>query len=294
MAAAIAASGPNVDLQPAHDQPSRYSRPSTSISTMSRTTTLALSILIPYAIFMTVVAITYYMKFESAKQVSPLEMIPDLLGEFRNKQSKGSTSQSLRLPKPDQKLPTSLTTTLGRPITVGDIEVTPVEITQEPVVVFEKEKGKDEPERREFPNEHLVLHLKLRNVSPELTFFPSDPFFTRRPKTPSDRPYAMVEVSNERFYGGLVEYSVEPGRIERTWVAGQENDHLPLRPGESRTTVVVTHPKDSVIAAVNSAKSPALWRVHVRRGMVPYRDTEVPASCVIGVRFSASHVRKAA
>lgn len=257
-------------------------------------TSVALAILVPYSMLMTVVALVYYTKYETARSKHPLEEIPDLLGEFRNLQKKGGakqSSQSLRLPPPDKlELPPHLVTTLGVPITVGAIEVTPIRIERRVPVAFSLEKGKDEPEKIVGANDHLVLHLRLRNVSPDLIFYPSDPYFTRRPKDASDRPYSLVEVEGRKFYGGLIAYSTEHGRVEREWVGGQENDHLPLAPGESRETVVVTHPRDGVIAAVNASKVPALWRIHVRRGMVRFRDTEIPASCVIGVAFSAKDV----
>ncbi|HEX4591017.1 MAG TPA: hypothetical protein VH120_13860, partial [Gemmataceae bacterium] len=48
-----------------------------------------LPILVPYAAFMTIMAIVYFVKYASAVQEHPLEYIPDLLGEYQQKQTKG-------------------------------------------------------------------------------------------------------------------------------------------------------------------------------------------------------------
>jgi hypothetical protein len=56
--------------------------------------------------------------------------------------------------------------------------------------------------------------------------------------------------------------------------------------------VVVTRPRDGVLAAVERGKGPAVWRIQVRRGTVPYQGTEIPVSAVIGVIFTAADVKK--
>ena len=47
----------------------------------------------------------------------------------------------------------------------------------------------------------------------------------------------------------------------------------------------MTRPKDGVFDAVKKAKAPAVWRTQVRRGLIPYQDTEIPVSAVVGVSF---------
>lgn len=250
-----------------------------------------LPILIPYALFMTIMAITYYAKYANAVQEHPLEQIPDLLGDFQQKQIKGGT-QSRKLPPPDQDLPRKLMTKLGEPLRIGAIEVTPLSVEYRPWLAYVKQKNRAEPtEKRIAPT--LVLHLRLSNISPDLTFYPTDPYFDRNPKYANDRPYTLVDVGGRKYYGGLIEYVTEPGNTERTWLKGQENDNKPLAPGESRETVLVTRPRDGIFAAVEKAKEPAVWRVQVRRGLVPYQGTEVPVSAVVGVAFTADDVKKA-
>jgi hypothetical protein len=250
-----------------------------------------MAILIPYAIFMTVAAITYFTKYQNAIHEHPLELIPDLIGEFQRKLSKGA-SQTLKLPDPAQQLPPQLVTSLGRPLTVGAIEVMPLKIEYGPWVAYAKERHQDEPEKRPI-RDTLILHIQLRNVSGNLTFYPTDPYFDRRPKHANDRPYTLVEVGPQKFFGGLIEYDTEAGRYEGSWVEGQLDERRPLRPGEVRKTVYLTRPGDGVWNAVRAFDGPSVWRVHVRRGLVTFHDQDLPVSAVVGVRFTAADVHTA-
>ena len=241
---------------------------------------------------MTIMAIMYYVKYSNAVSEHPLEQIPDLLGEFQQKQSKGTPqTRNVPLPPPDQDLPAKLTTTLGKPLRIGDIEVTPLSIEYRPWTAFTKVKNRPEPKKVAI-KDTLVLHVRLRNVSSDLTFYPTDPYFDRNPKGPNDKPYDLVDVGGRKYFGGLIEYVTETGNTERTWLRGQEADDKPLGPGESRETVLLTRPRDGVFDAVRKANAPAVWRVQVRRGLVPYHGTEVPASAVVGVAFTAADVKK--
>ncbi len=253
---------------------------------------LVLAILVPYAVCMTVLAIVYYFKYSNAASETPLDTIPDLLGHFQQKQTKGGPqTRSLRLPPPDQQLPGKLMTSLGKPLQIGEIEVTPVSVEYRSWMAFTKMKNRAEP-RRVPIKPTLVLHIRLKNISPDLWFYPTDPYFDRNPKQAGDKPYTLVDVGGRKYFGGLIEYVTEPGNTERTWLQGQENDDKPLGPGESRETVLVARPGDGLFDAVRKATEPAVWRMQVRRGLVPYRGTEVPVSAVIGVSFSAADVQK--
>jgi hypothetical protein len=254
---------------------------------------LVLAILAPYALFMTVMAIYYYNKFSETANRTPLDQIPDLLGEYQQKQTKGSPqSRTVPLPPPDQNLPARLVTTLGQPLQIGAIEVTPLSVEYRAWSGLTKVKNRAEPRKTPI-KPTLVMHVRLKNVSPDLTFYPTDPYFDRNPKQANDRPYTLVDVGGHKYFGGLIEYITEPGGTERTWLAGQENDDKPLAHGELRETVLVARPGDGLFDAVQKAKDPAVWRMHVRRGLMPYHGTEVPVSAVIGVSFTAADIRKA-
>jgi hypothetical protein len=254
--------------------------------------TWILAILVPYALFMTFVALYYFVKYSNAAQETPLDQIPDLLGEFQQKQTKAAPqSRMVPLPPPDQNLPAKLLTTLGNPVRIGAIEVTPLTVQFRPWTVFTKVKNRTEPRKTPI-KATLVMQVRLKNISPDLTFYPTDPYFDRNPKQANDKPYSLLDIGGRKYYGGVIEYATEPGNTERTWLAGQENDDKPLNPGESRETVLVARPADGLFDAAQKAKQPAVWRMQVRRGLVPYRGTEVPVSTVVGVAFTAADVQK--
>lgn len=252
-----------------------------------------LAILVPYALFMTVMAIFYYVRYSRAAQEHPLEMIPDLMGEYQRdiKKDGKPVVRAIRLPPADQPLPDKLVTTLGRPIRVGAIEVTPLSVEYRKWTAYTKEKGREDPKQVPI-RDTLVLHVRLKNVSPDLTFYPTDPYFDRNPKYANDRPYTFVDVGGRKFFGGIIEYITEPGNTERTWLQGQEDDNKPLGPGESRETVFLTRPSDAVFDAVQKSASAAVWRVQVRRGLVNYGGKEIPVSAVVGVAFTAADVKR--
>lgn len=249
-----------------------------------------LGILAPYAIFMTVIAIWYYMKYSNAVHDHPLEMIPDLLGEYQKEIKKDGKPvvRAIKLPPADQPLPDRLTTTLGKAIRIGDIEVTPISIEYGPWTYFKKLKNREDPQKETFTS--LVMRVKLRNLSTDLAFYPTDPYFDRHPKSSNEKPYTLVDVDGQMTFGGVLSYDIEVGHAERSWLQGQENDTKPLQPGETRETVFVTQPR--VFESLQTAKSPAVWRIQVRRGLVPFHDREIPVSAVVGVKFAASDVRR--
>jgi hypothetical protein len=105
----------------------------------------------------------------------------------------------------------------------------------------------------------------------------------------------MIEVDNERFFGGVITYETDRGLIDREWLAGRDRDAEPLRPGESRDVVLVAQPKhaEQILASLSNSSRHALWRVHLRRGLYEFQGNEFSVAAVIGVRFSASDVKAA-
>ena len=91
-----------------------------------------------------------------------------------------------------------------------------------------------------------------------------------------------------RFFGGPVSWPFRVGR--RQVDEEQEGDAAPLGPGESREYVVCSPAEPKLLAAVRAAKEPLLWRVQVRRGLIPFRDKEVPVTAVVGVEFRKEDV----
>lgn len=252
-----------------------------------------IAILVPYSIMMTLFAIVFYMKSRNTDAIHPLSIIPDLDGEFRNatERRKATSEHRIRVP-PERPLNADQITTLGQPITIGDIEVTPLSIVQAPIVGVSLRKGADEPEIKASTSDGLILSMRLRNVSQDVVLYPTDPYFVRRPRDAMDRPYMFIEVGKRRFYGGALSYITNSDFVIREWVQGQENDHRPLGPGESRETVVCTSPKEPVIDAIRASDNSAIWRVQVRRGFIAYQGKEYSVSAVVGVSFHASDIVK--
>jgi hypothetical protein len=243
-----------------------------------------LSVLVPYAIFATALAIYFYFQWKSVPH--PLEYLQDI-GDPKDQPShKGGSRTYLRIP-PDTPLPDRLKVSLGQSIRVGDLEVKPERVTRERVV-FRYRKG-GEPERAD--EESLVLHLRLKNVSADLPFKPTDPAFAHWWKpglSERSKPYTYVEVgAKRRFYGGP-KWHDDQGE----YVVGQEKDNQELPPGEERTTVICTDPADQVPVYLDKNPARPLWRVQLRRGLVSIDDHEVSATFVIGVEFDRTDVKK--
>jgi hypothetical protein len=59
-----------------------------------------------------------------------------------------------------------------------------------------------------------------------------------------------------------------------------------VQPGEAMTVAFRTTQDDRAAVRAEAAAGPLLWRVQLRRGLVPLRDTEVSATAVIGVEFA--------
>jgi hypothetical protein len=236
---------------------------------------------------MTVVAATFAYKFYMLQFEHPLAVIPDLVGEYRNATQRKGGAHTVPMPKPDQPLPSHLITSLGAPLTVGQIEVTPLSIRLRPWTAFAKRKDGAEIETVPI-KATFVLTLRIKNVSADALIYAMDPFFDRRADD-DDRalPFTLIEAGDKKYFGGVLEYNVDAAR-ERTWLAGRENDAEPLKPGKTRDVVLVTRPAFAAAIADALAKSgsEAIWRVQVRRGFYEFKDQEFSVAAVIGVRFT--------
>ncbi|MBL8795172.1 MAG: hypothetical protein JNM56_14805 [Planctomycetia bacterium] len=145
---------------------------------------------------------------KSNGKIHPLELLPDLgASPAKRVEGKAATviqARSVLRVKPDTALPAALTTTLGKPIRVGDLEVTPLKVEQKRVL-FKHRSGKYKPELSE--QEALFLHLQMKNVSKDSEFCPTDPAFDylwkegRHPE--NAMPYTFLELAGagKRFSG---------------------------------------------------------------------------------------------
>lgn len=148
-------------------------------------------------------------------------------------------------------IPAGQTTSLGRPLRVGAVEVTPLDVSRGDVRLRRDGLGGRTDERKGGSGA-LALRVRVRNLSDDGVFAPLDPAFLRdRDDGPSD---SFVELgSGERVYPF-------PLSVESEWSIVGEDLSL-LRPGESRETRVHTaadFPRDG---------GPLTWRLRLRTGI---------------------------
>jgi hypothetical protein len=273
------------------DQPysrSELSHPAPRAMGRGLYTALVLVPLISYALLATIAVIILYLR-EPAPQV-PFEVMPDVEGELKGAkhQKPGPVSTYERI-QPEVALPNRLRVGLGETIRLGDVEVTPLRVELRPVVF---RVPNFPPEQADADS--LVLTLRLRNVSADVVFSPTDPYFERRWKglAHGSKPYTFLELGSRRLYGGPLPWDRRKSRQEAETVEGQA--YRVLAPGEEITTVVCTDPEDHVADLLAAYHGDLLWRVQVRRGLVRVGTREVPATAVVGVHFRDTDVVKPA
>jgi hypothetical protein len=222
---------------------------------------IVLIFLVPYAIFTT--AFIGYLLYSWPKEDNPLKTLPDPAG-------KGGPRLQV---KHDLPLDQDMKTTLGRPIRVGAVEVTPLQV-------------------KHTSYGDLVLVFSAKNVSPDLVFNPISDDYLKYSAKSLDRggPYTFLErVSKEklRIYGGNLEWFKGAPGHEKTF-DGE------IGPGEEATIHLVSDVKyrNREVASFLNAAEKLVWRVQVRRGFVPVDGKQISATTVIGVEFTARDILK--
>jgi hypothetical protein len=251
---------------------------------------LLLTILVPYALLMTAVALYLYFKSPASRgsgngPSNPLEMLPD---EGLNPGVRRVLQRGKRFPGEEAVLPDHLRVSVGKSLRVGDLEVTPKDVALRKITVNYSTNLSPSLETA------LVLRLHLRNVSKDVAFHPVDPFFDRSwtPDDPNGKPYTSLDLGGKLFYGGPIDWANAIPRRDnpRQYIAEQHQDKE-LRPGEEMDTMVCTNPKDNIGDVLKAYHGPLVWRLQVRRGLVEVRNREASATAVIGVEFDDSDVK---
>ena len=153
-------------------------------------------------------------------------------------------------------------TTLGKPLKIGGIEITPVAVTSGPIVLKHMIGGN---ETKTEGTDALKLQIKVRNVSKDLVFTcPLDESFLR------EREAGVTDSYIELPEGANIE--MFPLAVTSEWaIVGQ--DIKELKPGETHVTQIVSS-KDAL-----GRKAPEMtWRVRLRTG--------IDSTQYLGVRFS--------
>ncbi len=238
-----------------------------------------------YALVATAVAV-YGLFFHSGgrpDEAHPLSTIPDNFGEFDPATRKKVTRYKFPV---NGELPPGQRAKLGETLALDGLEIKPLKIVKRRLTVVTE--GKDE-KRTDSPGTALVLHIDIKNTSADLSLYPMDPAFTRKASAGDDPITRIVVDRKVMFAGGAIQWPFGD-RVKRRLEVQQQNDYLPLRPGESREYVVFTDVRPEVVRTVEGTKGEMEWRVQVRRGPIEYRGREVPVTAIIGVEFTAADV----
>lgn len=252
--------------------------------------------LISYAILATVVAGIFWWRLKQAEsRPHPLEIVPDIEGDNPTKKK----DLGNLFPKPNTPLPDNLKLTLGQTLRLGEVEVQPLRVERGPIAI--KEVGRDKPEIPE--RDALKLYLRVKNLSPDLPFYPLDNYFTRywradnkrkQDSFPTSRePYTQLVIGSQHFYGGPAAWNPQGDSRPHEFVVGQAYDTR-LQPGKEMETFVCTDPEDPDVdkALEESRGRKLLWRVQFRRGSVDVKGRRVPATAVIGVEFTDNQIAR--
>jgi len=172
---------------------------------------------------------------------------------------------SRRITPPPPIKPEHLTS-IGKPVRIGSLEVTPVAVTSGRITL--KHLISSSAPRNE-GTDALKLRLKLKNVSKDLVFAPLDEAFLR------EREAGVTDTYIELPGGQNIE--MHSLAVTSEWgIVGQEFKEL--KPGETLDTLVVSA-KDAL-----KQKAPEMtWRVRLRTG--------IEQTDFLGVRFKESEIK---
>ena len=161
-------------------------------------------------------------------------------------------------------IPNENVTTPGRPLVLGDLEVTPLSVEAGSVELIRA----IDPDARRHEDDCLILRLRLVNRSSDRTFKPLDRILIRERDTGPFDPYINTAE------GRLIH--LFPLAPDSEWsILGQSFPEL--RPGESAETCVIAEP-----GSAGQLAGEMTWRLRLRTGV--YRTD------MLGVKFEGAEV----
>ncbi len=157
-------------------------------------------------------------------------------------------------------------TVLGRPLRVGALEVTPLEIVSGKVNLRRRFRSR---ENRSGGKDALKLKVRLRNASTDKVFTPLDEAFLRERESGNADSFIVL--------GAGRRFELFPLAVESEWsIVGQ--DFRELGPGESTEAIIVSAPD-----ALGLEEEELTWRIRLRTGI---NETDV-----LGVRIADHEIR---
>ena len=187
--------------------------------------------------------------------------------EASNSRDPGFRADRSRVVTKSAKIPEANRTTLGGTLKLGDLEVTPLSVTEGPV---ELERTLTVRKTRKGGGHALKLRLRFRNISQSAIFAPLDEGFIR------ERLRAAPESFVESNTGEPI-LTLYPLAVESEWsIVGQVIREL--GPQQSFESLIVTEPD-----ALGRVTPEMVWRVRLRIGINETAD--------LGLIFRANEIQ---
>lgn len=170
---------------------------------------------------------------------------------------------------PATAIPVNRLIPIGKPIEIGSLRFTPLEVRSTSVTLVRRPAEGDRSVR-DGGGGILVLSIRLENLSTDQVFAPLDEAFLREPNR--GLPDSYIEAADGRIYS----YRLP---VESDWsIEGQ--DFRELKPGEVVDTIIASD--EGALARTSELMT---WRLRLRTGSDP-DNTEV-----IGVQFRRDQIQ---
>ncbi|MFT5324853.1 MAG: hypothetical protein ACI8P0_002718 [Planctomycetaceae bacterium] len=231
-----------------------------------------------YAVAMTIAVIFLVYKLLTPN-MSALESLPDL----KPQKNKDGTIGYKRVPEAAEMPPGHLLS-LGESQRFGNLKVTPVRITKEPIE-FVHHLG-DTGVSREPGEEVVKLWFEFENVSTDQSIAPFDGLVFKR----DERDWENIRSNNfvcrqtEKKEGGKIVLVYELNEND-IWILKDQNVRQEIAPGEKLETYIPT--SEEGVAQLMNSDEPLIWRVHFRKG---YSPKNYGVTTVIEVAFDSSDI----
>ena len=231
-----------------------------------------------YAIAMTIAVIFLVYKLLTPN-MSALESLPDL----KPQKNKDGTIGYKRVPEAAEMPPGHLLS-LGESQRFGNLKVTPVRITKEPIE-FVHHLG-DTGVSREPGEEVVKLWFEFENVSTDQSIAPFDGLVFKR----DERDWENIRSNNfvcrqtEKKEGGKIVLVYELNEND-IWILKDQNVRQEIAPGEKLESYIPT--SEEGVAQLMNSDEPLTWRVHFRKG---YSPKNYGVTTVIEVAFDSSDI----
>ena len=211
---------------------------------------------------------------------SALESLPDVKPLKKDKD--GNVTWNILLESTE--MPPGHLLSLGQSQRFGNLMVTPVRVSREPVE-FVHHQGNPSVSRDPGP-QVVKLWFEFENVSADQSIAPLDGLVFKR----DDKDWENVRSNNfvcrqsEKKKGGELVFVYDLNESD-IWDLRGQNVELEIAPGEKLETYIPT--SEEGIAQLMNSDEPLVWRVHFRKG---YSRKNYGVTTVIEVAFNSSDI----